>query len=161
MFLHLDCWKENNCRTTWRKGRIRTSSLLVVFLHESNPFSTLLLSWQMKHGAFFHVHQNKASISVPTGEVRRKNKHPNKLPKFNLECQIDGFQKESSIPGCHFQSFSGSMLNLGRVPKTSNIGQYPPIMSNVDSILLSFAKSAHPAESSLCKQDKEINTILL
>ena len=25
------------------------------------------------------------------------------LPKFNMEPKNDGFQKESPIPGCHFQ----------------------------------------------------------
>ena len=25
------------------------------------------------------------------------------LPKFNMEPKMDGFQKESPIPGCHFQ----------------------------------------------------------
>ena len=25
------------------------------------------------------------------------------LPKFNMEPENDGFQKESPIPGCHFQ----------------------------------------------------------
>ena len=69
------------------------------------PFSALLLSWQMKHGAFFHVHQNKASISVPTGEVRRKNKHPNKLPKFNMECQMMVSKRNLLFQGAIFNHF--------------------------------------------------------
>ena len=68
-----------------------------------------------------------------------------------------GFQKESSIPGCHIQL---PCRTLGGYQSIQYL-KYPTIRSNFYSILLSFAKWAHPAKSSLCKQDKEINTILL
>ncbi len=32
-----------------------------------------------------------------------KQLSPTTLPKFNMEPKTDGFQKESPIPGCHFQ----------------------------------------------------------
>ena len=50
------------------------------------------------------------------GGGRRKAKWLNleiTLHKFNMEPKNDGFQKESPIPGCHFQV--NQPLNFGRV----------------------------------------------
>jgi len=44
---------------------------------------------------------NPLTKTMPS--LRIKNASKNTLPKFNMGPEHDGFQKESLIPGCHFQ----------------------------------------------------------
>ena len=61
------------------------------------PTTFLWIPW-MVHGVFLGGRFSFLSFCFFSTHLR-----PPTLPKFNMESKNDGFQKESPIPGCHFQ----------------------------------------------------------